>query len=539
MTGSQVSMMSSDRANHSSDHFLIAHFGEVLTVLVVLVVLQLGLAPYDFLSYADVQRRLDFFSTARSQVTLPDAIANIALYVPLGILLHTVLRRRFGRGILCAFATMSCGAALSAGVEWLQAYSPPRVSSLIDLVANILGTAVGVALASAFASLVPGLLGALLYDIRHRPATAALKAYCGLLVVFATMPFTFSFDTQRLAEAYKTSSFVPFATPPAEQAVAERAMDVAASGAVAGRNAELARWMAMKRWARWATEAAAFVVLGLLMDCLFRRDYEFSRRAATGLVWWLCGLWALLLSALPLSVAGRAIDVTDVVFRLVGVGGGLLLSSSMRSPRDRDERGVAWAITPRLVGVGCVVTALYVVYAGVIPLTFDFDGGALRSAISNAAFMPFTAYSLARHDAVLSDLTEKVAVYAVLAGLLAACRMGASSRASGMGFGRVLAVCVGLSSVIEVVQVFIPIRVPSLTDPILAAVGCVLGVGVQRTVISLFRFARAHEVVGPSELIATQGGQSLGLTDRLIATLTEPDPKAPIEIPPTHIPRSQ
>ncbi|MDO8631830.1 MAG: VanZ family protein, partial [Phycisphaerales bacterium] len=216
--------MSSDRANHSSDHFLIAHFGEVLTVLVVLVVLQLGLAPYDYFSYAGVPRRLEFFSPARSQVTLPDAIGNIALYVPLGIVLHTVLRRRFGRRILYAFATVLCGAALSAGVEWLQAYSPARVSSLIDLVANVLGTAVGVAIASAFGSLVPGLLGALLYDIRHRPTSAALKAYCGLLVVFATMPFTFSFDTQRLAEAYKTSAFVPFATPPAEQAAAERAM---------------------------------------------------------------------------------------------------------------------------------------------------------------------------------------------------------------------------------------------------------------------------------------------------------------------------
>jgi hypothetical protein len=150
--------------------------------------------------------------------------------------------------------------------------------------------------------------------------------------------------------------------------------------------------------------------------------------------------------------------------------------------------------------------------------------------------MPFTAYSFARHDAVLSDLTEKVAVYAVLAGLLAACRMGPSSRASGAGFGRVLAVCVGLSSFIEVVQVFIPIRVPSLTDPILAAVGCVLGVGVQRTVMSLFRFAGAHEMVGPLELIATQGSPSLGLTDRLIATLTEPDPQAPVEVPPVHGP---
>jgi VanZ family protein len=295
--------------------------------------------------------------------------------------------------------------------------------------------------------------------------------------------------------------------------------------------------MAMRRWSRWAAEAASFVILALMMHLTLRRDYGFSRGAAAGLVLWLCGLFALLLSVLQLPIAGRALDATDVVFRLVGVGGGLLLSSSMRSPRDRDERGVAWVFTSRLVRVGCALTAIYVVYAGVIPLTFDFDGGTLRSAISSAAFMPFTAYSFARYDAVLSDLTEKVAAYAVLGGLLAACRMGASSRVSGAGFGQVLAVCVGLSSVIEVVQVFIPIRVPSLTDPILAAVGCVLGVGVQRTVISLFCFARAHEMVGPLELIATQGGPSLGLTDRLIATLTEPDPQAPVEVPPTHGPR--
>lgn len=524
--------MNSYRASRPSNRPLDRYFCEIITGLVVLVVALLSLAPYDFLSPPGLQRAPKFFTTEISQTTLSDTIANIALYMPLGILLTTVFRRRFGHLIPGVLVTLLCGAALSACLEFLQAYSPSRVSSLIDLVANIVGAAVGAAIASASGSLVPSLLGALLHEIRHRPAAAELKLYCALLFVFATMPFAFSFDVQRLAEVYKNSNFIPFATPPAEIEAQT------AAGTDGGRAGELGRWMGMRRGARWAVEATAFAILALMMELLLRLDYRFSRRAAFFLVSWLCGLWALLLTIVQLPVATRAIDTTDLVFRFVGVGLGLVLARPLHGDCASNNGPTPSVFTPRLLRVGCALATIYIIYTGVIPLSFDFRGDAFYTAISSAAFMPFTAYSFARYDAVFSDLSDKVAAYAVLAGLLAARRSGDLPHGAGARFWQVLLICVSLSSIIEVVQAFIPIRVSSLTDPILAAIGCVLGFGVQRTIFSLFHFANTHELVGPEEPAPMADRPPPGLTDRLIATLAEPHPDAPVEKSPVSNPTS-
>jgi glycopeptide antibiotics resistance protein len=65
--------------------------------------------------------------------------ANVLLFVPLGFLL-TLLLRRHWQGVLLALA-------LSAGVELVQLVIPSRQPSLRDIVANVLGAAVGAGLA--------------------------------------------------------------------------------------------------------------------------------------------------------------------------------------------------------------------------------------------------------------------------------------------------------------------------------------------------------------------------------------------------------
>ena len=530
--------MSMHRSRSSSDQFFLAHFDKGLTLLVVLFVSLLSLAPYDFLAPTNVPHHPSFFITTTSNVPAPDAIGNIALYIPLGFLAHIVLRRRIAFGFLRALATLMFAAALSLGLEWIQGYSPTRVSSLIDVVANLIGAGIGLVIAVAFGSLVPDLMGALLYDLRRRPAVAGIKVYCGLLILFAMMPFTLTFDTQRMATAYRESSFVPFVTPPTELALAEDAMRESAIGREPGSHVDLLRWMVMRKWARWAAEAASFTILALLLHTMFRLEYGFSRRGATGLVWWIGGLSAFALSLLQLPVATRTIDSTDVVFRLFGVACGLVVASSRIGRQTADESAGAWDFMPGLVRVGGIFTALYVFYAGVIPLNFDFEFSTLGSAISSGGFLPFTAYSTARHDLAFSDLTEKIAAYAVLGGLLAA-RRGVESGVRRASFSRVLYPCVALSSIVELVQVYVPIRVPSLTDPMLAAFGCLLGVGMQRTAASLVAFASEYEMIGPDDSAMPRAVPAMNLTDELIATLTDADPDAPVELPPVGVPQPQ
>lgn len=82
-------------------------------------------------------------STARG-FCLHNARANAALFFPLGILLPLVLRRlRFGRALLIAIA-------LSFSIELVQylssAWGSYRAADINDLILNVLGASVGLAL---------------------------------------------------------------------------------------------------------------------------------------------------------------------------------------------------------------------------------------------------------------------------------------------------------------------------------------------------------------------------------------------------------
>lgn len=80
---------------------------------------------------------LDWFGTGWIEF-----VANIVMFVPLGLLL-TLLTRRHWLGMVLALA-------LSAAAELAQIVVPSRQPSLRDVVANVLGAAVGAAIAWAF-----------------------------------------------------------------------------------------------------------------------------------------------------------------------------------------------------------------------------------------------------------------------------------------------------------------------------------------------------------------------------------------------------
>jgi len=130
----------------------------------------------------------------------------------------------------------------------------------------------------------------------------------------------------------------------------------------------------------------------------------------------------------------------------------------------------------------------------------------------------------------MADVMEKFASYLVLAVVLTMSWPRVARRPLRERVWWVGGVCVALAGVIELAQVYITVRVPSLTDPILAGVGAVVGVIGHAHLSVFYRRALALEEAGrrPGE---TTAPVRLGLTDELISTLTEPHPGAPKERP--------
>ncbi|MBW2741458.1 MAG: VanZ family protein [Deltaproteobacteria bacterium] len=74
-----------------------------------------------------------------------DVILNIIIFIPIGFLLHAALRRHCESSLKTAAFVFIIGTLFTFGIESLQYFSLTRHSSLVDMLNNMLGTAVGIA----------------------------------------------------------------------------------------------------------------------------------------------------------------------------------------------------------------------------------------------------------------------------------------------------------------------------------------------------------------------------------------------------------
>lgn len=126
-----------------------SHFAApLLLVVFVGLIAYVSLYPFRFdphgPSMVEALRLLKWVRAGRTEM-----FNNVLLYAPLGFCCLLLLEDRLGRvgGIV---ATTLLGAALSCGMELLQASVPTRVTSLMDLSLNALGALVGAVLGSTW-----------------------------------------------------------------------------------------------------------------------------------------------------------------------------------------------------------------------------------------------------------------------------------------------------------------------------------------------------------------------------------------------------
>ncbi len=505
---------------HPAPRFLARRYVELLTGMAVLFVLQTGLVPFHFTSGPAALGGRTFFSLHVSHVTIPDVAANIFLYVPVGLLIHASLRRRRRRAAPFLTTLLFAG-GLSAGVEWLQAYSPERVSSLFDLAGNVTGAAMGASLSAVGCRLLQHALAAALFEAHQRPQALFVKGYVLLLVICSAVPFSFSLDAGRIRQAVRNAVVVPFGGLSIEREQAAKA--IAGGDQLAF---ERFRWQSMKHGSHWAAEAASFLLLAWLIHWILRGDYRFGRGATAGLIAYLGGLLAVGLSMLQFFIVSRGFDVTDILFRLAGLTAGLATKSIVFT--DCDEAFQRGTIRRRVANLGFVAVVAYIFYNGLIPLSFRWDAHGPAVFHAPETTLPFFAHFLARFDLMMTDVMEKFVGYAMFAGLLILRDASSADRRGRLL--RVTAVGVTIAALIEVAQLFLAVRTPGVTDLILAAGGCLAGAVTAQKAAAFDRLARSGDLYAPAALPPSlEPAGSLTSIDALIASLTEPSPTSPRE----------
>ena len=113
--------------------------GALVAYLGVVAVVTLRPAPPDDATLGLARRVIDGLRDAGLPVTFEgvEAAANVAMFVPFGVLVGLLLRRPW-------WVVVLLGAATSGLIETVQVWLPTRYSTLQDVVMNTLGAAVGV-----------------------------------------------------------------------------------------------------------------------------------------------------------------------------------------------------------------------------------------------------------------------------------------------------------------------------------------------------------------------------------------------------------
>ena len=86
----------------------------------------------------------------QSRSGFSDLMINILIFIPLGILIHGMLKGCYGLTLKISLVTVFVGTLFSMGIESLQYFSATRTSSLVDVSANMVGTALGIVMARCY-----------------------------------------------------------------------------------------------------------------------------------------------------------------------------------------------------------------------------------------------------------------------------------------------------------------------------------------------------------------------------------------------------
>ncbi|MCH8963971.1 MAG: VanZ family protein, partial [Planctomycetes bacterium] len=118
-----------------------------------------------------------------------DLAQNIALYLPLGFFLGLACRRKRMKWWTLALITLISAATLSGTAEFVQQFLPARVSSLTDVLCNILGAAVGGLCAYVFRVGSRSFRSKMRDALTHQPIFMTYVLASAIYIVLSFVPF--------------------------------------------------------------------------------------------------------------------------------------------------------------------------------------------------------------------------------------------------------------------------------------------------------------------------------------------------------------
>ncbi|MDY0212478.1 MAG: VanZ family protein [Desulfuromonadaceae bacterium] len=330
-----------------------------LTLGYFLLLVYASLMPYDFSSRINASWVLNRALHAwpvnpYARVSGSDVLSNLLLYIPLGALMATSLRKK-GAGKWSAFSmTFALCFCTSLGVETLQIFSLSRTSSITDLLMNTISGITGAGFGVVCGMPLWRRINLELRSrCRYSPLDLLTLIFAGLLAADAMAPFMPTLLLSQIGRSVKASEF----------------------NVIAG--------FSHHPWHWWlVTHILVYMVFTLLSAQWRRRD---KTRMGVYRAAFICSLFALVLEAGKIFIASRVMNLSNLAANLSGILLAVLILHSSATCLTQKTR----------LNLGILGTVTYILYLGLVPFDFHFNTSLLVQKLPRGVeLLPLYHYAM-------------------------------------------------------------------------------------------------------------------------------------------------
>ncbi len=172
-----------------------------ILLIVIAIIVYGSLYPFDFhsaqLAASPPWILIHSWPTAINRFVILDIALNLLIYMPLGVFGFLAFRQNLG-GAVAATAAIAIGLILSSSIEMIQLFDDARDCSASDVVCNVMGTGIGVALGTFYQQWLKRSISRTKTASFLHPNGAVLLVYAWL--AYQVFPLFPSLSRTRLAE---------------------------------------------------------------------------------------------------------------------------------------------------------------------------------------------------------------------------------------------------------------------------------------------------------------------------------------------------
>jgi glycopeptide antibiotics resistance protein len=408
----------------------------------------ISFVPFNF----SALERAQLFASVRTALTLgvesrTNFLANIILFVPVGFFgagaLGFEARPLLGSGLRGALLVAGMLAS-SAAIEAIQIFLPGRTAAGSDVLAQLLGGAIGIALWLYAGREAAAWLGGRSEEKARGTIVVLLQIIVGALTLAALLPLDVTSSASTLAAKLREGRIVlvPFAQHSIDSGLAQELIYDALFSMPFGALALVGWNTARSRCRITRAILMAVVAIGGIEVC-------------------------------QVFIVSRTADVTDILTGAVGAVAGVLLAVRLSDATpiagEAGRRGPAWA----LAGLAAAL-AMYAL-TNLSPFDFAVTTGMLRERWPALLGVPFYTYYVNPEFQAFGTLVGKLVV-AVPVGLFI--KLALPQRSQSFRRSQIVVAASALTAFflgVEVGQIFLPSRFPDISDVIIGLMGAGLG----------------------------------------------------------------